>query len=265
MLLIMNFPFLVVEPPQTPTMGSKRGRLLMRQHRIKKESEAAGDAEGCYETYRIERQHSEPTPNLLSVPSQHSYLIKQNSSPHLTTPSTSSSVGPPSPATGHAPSTPTLENTPITYGKLRAEDLRKLEDFRRTFASAGSTIHPKTPVEEPVRHATIVMSTSQPSCPAISTISEKEPCTEGRSCHCPVLRSGPALGCNYCWNTIDNHGRILRRKTKYHCPECQTNLCIVPCFQAYHERHSANNNPPSNTKDGQPSSGIPTIMKTTSL
>ncbi|XP_037827640.1 repressor of RNA polymerase III transcription-like, partial [Lucilia sericata] len=54
--------------------------------------------------------------------------------------------------------------------------------------------------------------------------------------HCPVIRPGPALGCNFCWNTIDGHGRILRRKTKYHCPECQTNLCIVPCFQEYHER-----------------------------
>lgn len=51
-----------------------------------------------------------------------------------------------------------------------------------------------------------------------------------------MIRPGPALGCNYCWNTIDSHGRILRRKTKYHCPECQTNLCIVPCFQEYHER-----------------------------
>ena len=57
-----------------------------------------------------------------------------------------------------------------------------------------------------------------------------------RSSHCPVIRPGPALGCNFCWNTIDSHGRILRRKTKYHCPECQTNLCIVPCFQEYHER-----------------------------
>nr|XP_017029716.1 longitudinals lacking protein, isoforms A/B/D/L [Drosophila kikkawai] len=57
-----------------------------------------------------------------------------------------------------------------------------------------------------------------------------------RSSHCPVIRPGPALGCNFCWNTIDGHGRILRRKTKYHCPECQTNLCIVPCFQEYHAR-----------------------------
>ena len=39
-------------------------------------------------------------------------------------------------------------------------------------------------------------------------------------------RDGPALSCNFCWNTTDGSGRILRRKTKYHCPECQTNLCI---------------------------------------
>lgn len=54
--------------------------------------------------------------------------------------------------------------------------------------------------------------------------------------HCPVLRTGAALGCNYCWNTVDDRGRILRRKTKYHCPDCQANLCIVPCFQDYHEK-----------------------------
>ena len=54
--------------------------------------------------------------------------------------------------------------------------------------------------------------------------------------HCPKARDGPALGCNFCWNTTDANGRILRRKTKYHCPDCQANLCIVPCFQAYHEQ-----------------------------
>ncbi|CAD7002843.1 unnamed protein product [Ceratitis capitata] len=68
-----------------------------------------------------------------------------------------------------------------------------------------------------------------------------------RSSHCPVIRPGPALGCNFCWNTIDGHGRILRRKTKYHCPECQTNLCIVPCFQEYHERQ---NNEAASTSSG---------------
>ena len=48
--------------------------------------------------------------------------------------------------------------------------------------------------------------------------------------HCPKERDGPALRCNYCWNTIQTY-----RKTKYYCPDCQNNLCIVPCFQAYHE------------------------------
>ncbi|XP_029734324.2 uncharacterized protein DDB_G0271670 [Aedes albopictus] len=71
-----------------------------------------------------------------------------------------------------------------------------------------------------------------------------------RSSHCPVVREGPALGCNFCWNTIDAHGRILRRKTKYHCPECQTNLCIVPCFQEYHERQSAENPAPTGNDSG---------------
>ncbi|XP_058836868.1 longitudinals lacking protein, isoforms J/P/Q/S/Z isoform X2 [Topomyia yanbarensis] len=71
-----------------------------------------------------------------------------------------------------------------------------------------------------------------------------------RSSHCPVVREGPALGCNFCWNTIDAHGRILRRKTKYHCPECQTNLCIVPCFQEYHERQSSENPTPTSNDSG---------------
>jgi len=59
--------------------------------------------------------------------------------------------------------------------------------------------------------------------------------------HCPKARDGPALSCNFCWNTTDGSGRILRRKTKYHCPECQTNLCIVPCFQQYHEANEGEN------------------------
>ncbi|CAB3226395.1 unnamed protein product [Arctia plantaginis] len=56
-----------------------------------------------------------------------------------------------------------------------------------------------------------------------------------RASHTPAVRSGPPLSCNFCWNTVDECGRILRRKTQYHCPECRTNLCIVPCFHEYHE------------------------------
>lgn len=85
--------------------------------------------------------------------------------------------------------------------------------------------------------------------------SPREAFESQRSGHCPVLRPGPALGCNFCWNTIDGHGRILRRKTKYHCPECKTNLCIVPCFQEYHERQHAGG---SRETAGSVS---PTIMK----
>lgn len=90
------------------TMGSKRGRLLIRQQRIKKDNDQSntGDLETpevCYSEYllsvptpKIERHASEPSPssssqllsspsissqNLLSVP-QH-YLIKQHSHPLL--------------------------------------------------------------------------------------------------------------------------------------------------------------------------------------
>lgn len=79
-----------------------------------------------------------------------------------------------------------------------------------------------------------------------SSVSRELSLDNPRSSHCPVVRPGPALGCNFCWNTIDAHNRILRRKTKYHCPECQTNLCIVPCFQEYHERQSNENPTPIN-------------------
>ncbi|XP_057652322.1 protein tramtrack, alpha isoform-like isoform X1 [Diorhabda carinulata] len=75
----------------------------------------------------------------------------------------------------------------------------------------------------------LIKQHSHPILPSKSTESNT------RSSHCPVVRLGPALGCNFCWNTVDTHGRTLRRKTKYHCPECQTNLCIVPCFQEYHK------------------------------
>ncbi|XP_050422085.1 longitudinals lacking protein, isoforms H/M/V-like isoform X1 [Adelges cooleyi] len=68
-----------------------------------------------------------------------------------------------------------------------------------------------------------------------------------RSDHCPLLRSGPALGCSFCWNTIDTRGRFLRRKTKYHCPECNINLCLVPCFQEFHEKQTQTTKPNDST------------------
>ncbi|XP_045784116.1 protein bric-a-brac 2-like isoform X2 [Maniola jurtina] len=67
-----------------------------------------------------------------------------------------------------------------------------------------------------------------------SVASESAPHTQ-RASHTPAVRSGPPLSCNFCWNSRDESGRTLRRKTQYHCPECRTNLCIVPCFHEYHD------------------------------
>ncbi|XP_014252255.1 protein tramtrack, beta isoform-like isoform X1 [Cimex lectularius] len=222
----------VVEALVTPSMGSKRGRLLMRQHRIKKESEMS-QLEGDGDSPKIERQYSEPTPNLLSVPQQ-SYLIKQNSSPHLTTtpaPTSQPVQTTPTPTAVSQPGT-----TEVTLHQQPQKQRLNVEELRRAVLN--------------------------PQC-----LNPSEICEASRSCHCPVLRPGPALGCNFCWNTIDTHGRILRRKTKYHCPECQTNLCIVPCFQEYHEQQCSNSSqrdiPPTCTSSNQGT--IPTITKTFSL
>ncbi|XP_062551983.1 uncharacterized protein LOC134217222 [Armigeres subalbatus] len=85
------------------------------------------------------------------------------------------------------------------------------------------------------------------SSPLMSSRSKEIPGLDSqRSSHCPVVREGPALGYNFCWNTR----RILRQKPKYHCPECQTNLCIAPCFQEYHERQSAENPAPTSNDSG---------------
>lgn len=99
-------------------MGSKRGRLLIRQQRVKKDGDQTGDLEtpeaGLYSEYllsvpssgaKMERHASEPSPatsssgliasshsgNLLSVPTHSSYLIKQHSHPLLPSQQSSSS------------------------------------------------------------------------------------------------------------------------------------------------------------------------------
>ena len=75
--------------------------------------------------------------------------------------------------------------------------------------------------------------------------------------HCPKERDGPAFRCKYCWNTTIMIGRKKLKEnamTRYFCSDCQVNLCIVPCFQAYHKAledskfNSANQNP-SNLED----------------
>lgn len=85
---------------------------------------------------------------------------------------------------------------------------------------------------------------------SLSSLHSSEGQLVHRSGHCPALRPGPALGCNFCWNSVDSCGRVLRRKTKYFCPECHINLCIVPCFQEYHEKSDRKKKP--RTKPGLP-------------
>uniref|UniRef100_A0A1B6DG12 BTB domain-containing protein n=3 Tax=Clastoptera arizonana TaxID=38151 RepID=A0A1B6DG12_9HEMI len=215
-----------IPPVESPsqTVGSKRGRLLMRQPRIKKDCET--EEINIAIPRIIERQSSEPgtsnsnsivqptlhSPNLLTIP-QPTFLVKQHSSPQI------------------------LSSSPSTSPTFQVQISNPLD--------TTSTVRPRS--EELRRTA------SSPQCSSMSESS--------RSCHCPVLRPGPALGCNFCWNTIDAHGRILRRKTKYHCPECQTNLCIVPCFQEYHGRRGGSG--PSELSTN--STIVPTIMKTSSM
>ncbi|XP_055701600.1 protein bric-a-brac 1 isoform X5 [Phlebotomus papatasi] len=280
----------------TTTMGSKRGRLLIRQPRIKKESDATSsqaspepdDLSYAHHLLRvppqkIERHASEPTPgvgspHLLSVPttggsSAGAYLVKQHSHPLLPSQSSppavpfqlqrqlshpTSTLTPSPPIESSASSGVTTLSSHLTHFiattlKGSSEDLPDLPPAPSTSrTSAMRTISPTvlivpdTPSQDSlgpfsgtagsIRVKTEELQRSVSS-PQVKTrdFSLDNP----RSSHCPVVRPGPALGCNFCWNTIDAHGRILRRKTKYHCPECQTNLCIVPCFQEYHERQSS--------------------------
>uniref|UniRef100_A0AAR5PZ94 BTB domain-containing protein n=1 Tax=Dendroctonus ponderosae TaxID=77166 RepID=A0AAR5PZ94_DENPD len=201
-----------------PPMGTKRGRFLMRQPRIKRESDSSQPLDGdsaCLHylnvphSARVERQYSDPLPtispppgNLLAVPG--AVLVKQHSHPLL-------------PSQVHQPLSPPLHIQLVPH------------------AAAESS------AERAVSPVVVVSNTPFGELPRADSAETGDV----RSSHCPVSRPGPALGCNYCWNTVDDHGRILRRKTKYHCPECQTNLCIVPCFQEYHKRHSISQADPS--------------------
>ncbi|KAJ1525198.1 hypothetical protein ONE63_010030 [Megalurothrips usitatus] len=150
----------------------------------------------------VQRQHSQPS----RLPTQHHPLMSSISFERMSTESE------PSPTSQPASSSPSSSAGSAQLMRLVSEPALSL---RRTTSSPQQS-------SSPLDFGPNSSMTIEPA----------------RSGHCPVQREGPALGCNFCWNTIDNHGRTLRRKTKYHCPECKTNLCIVPCFQEYHEQQS---------------------------
>nr|CAD7453845.1 unnamed protein product [Timema tahoe] len=217
----------------------KRGRPLIRQPRVKKEldpSQPSPDSEPSspqlltVPPMRVERQHSEPTPNLLSVP-QPAFLVKQLSHP---LPSQSPCWPVHRQLSQPGPSPPTLNVQLVTTSEqpLSRVGSPSMMEQVPVLRIVPDQDHSKTS-QLRVRTDEFRRASSSPQ-----ASSPREGFEPQRSVHCPVLRPGPALGCNFCWNTIDGHGRILRRKTKYHCPECQTNLCIVPCFQEYHERQT---------------------------
>ncbi|GAB0096279.1 hypothetical protein DMENIID0001_117640 [Sergentomyia squamirostris] len=271
----------------TTTMGSKRGRLLIRQPRIKKDSDAPLSSHASPEPdlvpelnyahhllrvppQKIERHASEPTPgsqHLLTVPmsqggggsSSGAFLVKQHSHPLLPSQSSppfplqrqlshplSTTMTTPSPTTLSPPIDPppaTLSShlTHFIATTLKGEDSDpSASSSRMRTLSPTVLIVPDAPPDTLTTSSIRVKSEELQRSASSPQVKTREFSLDNpRSSHCPVVRPGPALGCNFCWNTIDAHGRILRRKTKYHCPECQTNLCIVPCFQEYHERQSS--------------------------
>lgn len=194
--------------------------------------------------------------NLLTVP-QPSYLIKQHSHPLLSSQQQSSSgsywihrqhSNPEFPGRTTSPSI-VVEPAPLvkTEEEVSVEETTSVVEPGSSSGSAGlrvkstelrrSSSSPQAMGGSSTSGASGASSTgSTSSSSSRESPSTRETTGDQRLGHCPVLRPGPALGCNHCWNTIDAHGRILRRKTKYHCPECQINLCIVPCFQEYHEQ-----------------------------
>ncbi|XP_066156777.1 protein tramtrack, alpha isoform isoform X2 [Euwallacea fornicatus] len=213
-----------------PPMGTKRGRFLMRQPRIKRESDSSQPSDNDSPSFhylsvphsgRVERQHSDPLPtispppgNLLAVPGG---LVKQHSHPLLP-----SQIPPPLSPPLH------VQLLPQSSAERAVSPVVVVSDALVQYGDLSRADAAEVAPTQILRVRTDELKRSSSSSQALGM----------RSSHCPVIRPGPALGCNYCWNTVDTHGRILRRKTKYHCPECQTNLCIVPCFQEYHERHS---------------------------
>ncbi|XP_069686532.1 protein bric-a-brac 1 isoform X1 [Periplaneta americana] len=299
------------QQPSTPQAsrvppGKPAKRLLMRQHRIKKECDpthTSPDSEPGSPQFtsssnlltlppvRIERHCSEPPPcsspspspqpnlstsNLLAVP-QPTYLVKQHSHPLLPSQQSSptqpsppslliqrqlsqpspgqSCLVPPPPPPLHvhlvtAPIQSPHNQEPTNRAVSPSVVIEQLPVLRVVAEQTAEAAKVSQSGGLRVRSDELRRASSSPQAPSPREVFEPQ-----RSGHCPVLRPGPALGCNFCWNTIDGHGRILRRKTKYHCPECQTNLCIVPCFQEYHERQLASG---SRETAGTVS---PTIMK----
>ncbi|XP_055325084.1 longitudinals lacking protein, isoforms H/M/V isoform X2 [Sitodiplosis mosellana] len=234
-------------PPSSSAAAAAAMHLLTVPHApILTKQHSAPSHSICDTQFSYHRQESHSHFSLhrqLSLPSAHSpppdrsdpFTIAEEKEPLSLSSGTGAGAG----ASGSSSSSHSLR--PMISTSISITEPKSAHDLSPTFVVVSEPTDQPPPMR--VRSEELQRSVSSPQ-HLLREIS-----LENRSQHCPVIRPGPALGCNFCWNTIDAHGRILRRKTKYHCPECQTNLCIVPCFQEYHERQNSNEPSTSSSND----------------
>jgi len=46
----------------------------------------------------------------------------------------------------------------------------------------------------------------------------------------------PTRMCVVCCSRRKPDGKKVRKETRYHCPDCDVGLCVVPCFKDYHTK-----------------------------
>ncbi|CAH2020340.1 unnamed protein product [Acanthoscelides obtectus] len=47
-------------------------------------------------------------------------------------------------------------------------------------------------------------------------------------------KANPTRQCGICSRARDEREKKIRRGTKYYCADCETPLCVTPCFRIYH-------------------------------
>ena len=50
-------------------------------------------------------------------------------------------------------------------------------------------------------------------------------------------KAAPTRMCDVCCSKRDRNGKKVRKETRFHCPDCDVGLCVVPCFKIYHTQH----------------------------
>ncbi|XP_035444370.1 longitudinals lacking protein, isoforms H/M/V isoform X2 [Spodoptera frugiperda] len=211
--------------PPAPAMANSDMGWQRRTKHFKRQSRVPDEQ-------NIRKQTSEPLPPTPAVSKAAPTLQKHESYPQYNT----------SKAT--LTRKPRLEQE-VGSLLIRAVSIAERQSSTSTSASA-TTATSATSTASAASAASAAMAATSASASFESTASDTS--QTQRASHTPAVRSGPPLSCNFCWNTVDECGRILRRKTQYHCPECRTNLCIVPCFHEYHDGPESDSNTNTNAR-----------------